>query len=370
MKTFALFFTRGITLSTWEKNGMLEREIKPYQELAKYFSRIYLFTYGLDSEKRFQSYFPANVVIVTKPKYIPSLVYSLVIWYLHRGILKNVDILKTNQMDGSWAAVLAKKVYGSQLIIRCGYEWLLFIERKRFAPLKRFIARVVEKLSYNKADHIIVTSNEARDFVQARFGIANDRISVIPNYVDTERFKPFDIAKERGRIIYVGRLNSQKNLFNLVCALEGQNLRLVLIGDGDFKEELRTLCISKGIQADFRGNLPQLALPEELNRSEVFILPSIYEGNPKVLLEAMSCGLACIGTNVSGIREVITDGVDGLLCETDPQSLRAAITRLFQDKELRDILGRNARQKIIDNNALPSFIRKECEIYDTLIENK
>jgi glycosyltransferase involved in cell wall biosynthesis len=104
-----------------------------------------------------------------------------------------------------------------------------------------------------------------------------------------------------------------------------------------------------------------------LNRSEVFILPSLYEGSPKALLEAMACGLPVIGTNVTGIKEVIADGENGLLCNTDSESIRDAIIRLLASGDMRRRLGSNARAQIESNYSMEKILEKEIAVHSTVL---
>ncbi|HEC93684.1 MAG TPA: glycosyltransferase, partial [Candidatus Atribacteria bacterium] len=117
---------------------------------------------------------------------------------------------------------------------------------------------------------------------------------------------------------------------------------------------------------EFGGSIPNKDLPIELNKSEIFILPSFFEGNPKALLEAMSCGLACIGTDVEGIREVIKHKENGYLCKTDPKSIKEAILEILNDRELETKISQNARKAILENFSLEKILEKEIKIYQSL----
>ncbi|GAF93140.1 unnamed protein product, partial [marine sediment metagenome] len=108
---------------------------------------------------------------------------------------------------------------------------------------------------------------------------------------------------------------------------------------------------------------PNQKLPEELNKSNLFILPSLYEGCPKVLLEAMSCGLPCIGTNVAGIKEIIKHKKNGYLCRTDATSIKKVILNVLNNKELKERLSKNARKTITEHFSLESILKEEVKIY-------
>jgi glycosyltransferase involved in cell wall biosynthesis len=88
---------------------------------------------------------------------------------------------------------------------------------------------------------------------------------------------------------------------------------------------------------------------------------------PKTLLEAMACGLAVIGTNIDGTREVIKHGENGILCETDPKSIREAIVRVMEDEGLKQTLGINARKTIEQRFSLEKLTDKELGLYVKLL---
>lgn len=365
-KKFALFFTTGISLKTWNKVGNIEREIRPYKELANYFDRIYFFTYGDISDLNYQDALNSDIKIFPNKWKIPSKIYMLLLPILYGKELKTIDILKTNQMNGAIVAVLTKWLYRKKLIVRCGYEWLNFLENQKSLVWRRIVVYIIEKIVYRAADKIILTSEEDKKYVELKFNIPSSKVKIIPNYIDTELFKPIPLKKEEGRICFVGRLEKQKNLFNLIGALSGLLVKLVIFGGGSLKRDLENCAREQKANVEFKGNIPNQKLPEELNKSELFILPSLYEGCPKVLLEAMSCGLPCIGTNVAGIREIIRHKENGYLCGTDADSIRKAILEVLEDGALRGKISQNARNTILENVSLEKNLEKEIEIYETL----
>jgi len=365
-KRLALFFTRGVSLKTWEKVGNLAREVEPYKELAKYFKEIYFFTYGDRGDLNYQNLLPENIKIFPKKWKLPPTFYSLVLPLIYRKELKDIDLLKTNQMNGSWAAVLAKWLYKKKLVVRCGYEWLKFAEKQDKSLWKNKLINLAEKVAYKAADKIILTSKEDKKFVEDRLKTPSSKIEVIPNYIDVDLFKPLSIPKEKNRIIFIGRLEEQKNLFNLIESITNLPVKLVLIGNGSLKERLKRFSREKKANVEFKGNLPQKQLPQELNKSEIFILPSFYEGCPKALLEAMSCALPCITTNVQGIKEIIKHKENGYLCETNANSIRKAILEVLKDKALQQKIGQNARKTILQNFSLEKILEKEIKIYQSL----
>ncbi|MBU2540175.1 glycosyltransferase family 4 protein [Patescibacteria group bacterium] len=365
-KKLALFFTCGVSLKIWEKIGNLEREIKPYNELAKYFKKIYFITYGNKKEFNFQEKLSTNIRILSKPAFFPSRIYQFFIPLIYYKELRGADVYKTNQMAAVIPAILSKWLYKKKLIIRCGYEWLEFLRKEKKPFWKKALVFNIEKLAYKNADRIILTSEKDKRFVKNNFKVPFFKIEFIPNYIDTELFKPLKIEKDKSKVIFIGRLHEQKNLFNLIEAISGNSCKLAIIGSGCLKEKIKVVARKKRANIEFRENIPNNKLPEELNRSEIFILPSLYEGCPKTLLEAMSCGLPCIGTNVEGIKEIIRHRENGYLCDISVESIKKAIVEVLKDKELQEKIGKNARQDILKNFDFLKIMEKEINIYGTL----
>lgn len=140
-----------------------------------------------------------------------------------------------------------------------------------------------------------------------------------------------------------------------------------IIGIGPLSSQLQEVARNNGVKANFLGNVPNHELPDILNQHELFILPSLWEGMPKTLLEAMACGLPVIGANISGTREVIEDGENGILYDTDSNSIRQAITRLMKDEGLKKRLGEGARRTIVENYSLDCLVEKELELMEQLL---
>ncbi len=155
------------------------------------------------------------------------------------------------------------------------------------------------------------------------------------------------------------------NLINAFIDLDGFSLDIV--GDGPYKKIIEEIAFKFDIKINFLSVVPNNKLPNIINQYQIFILPSFYEGNPKVLLEAMSCGLACIGTNVWGINSLIKHMENGYLCETDSESIKNAIITLYNNEELRRKIGAKARKFIINNCSLPSIVKKENLLYRSLL---
>jgi glycosyltransferase involved in cell wall biosynthesis len=366
-KKLVLFFTAGMSLKKWSDGGMLSREVRIYNELAKHFDKIYFLTYGGEGENEYKNFLAANIEILPNKRRINLFIYSFLAPFIHIKAMKKADIYKTNQMLGSWTAVIAKVLFKKKLIVRQGYQYSSTLKKKG-KNLLSFIASIAEFFAYRHADKITVTSHSIKDFIVEKYKIKQGKIVVIPNYVDTESFRPFEREKKAGRITFVGRFGKEKNLFSLIDAVKGLDIKLVLIGKGPLEDALKKKVKEEGVEnVVFAGVVPNERLPEELNKSEIFMLPSLYEGNPKTLLEAMACRLPVIGTNVVGIKEVVKHKENGYLCENSTDSIEEAIREVMTNENLRHKLAVNARDTIIKNYSSEKIVDKELRLYDRLL---
>ncbi len=373
-KKLTLFFTYGVSLEIWEKKGMFERELKVYKELSKDFDVIYFVTYGKHDDKyqEFLSRYNIKVLYKNKYNFLPNFIYSLVLPFIYKKQLSSVDFIKTNQMLGSWSAVIAKFLYKKILIVRTGYTLSIF--SKRVSKVKWFLSKIIEFFSVRFLDKLIVATQSEKEY----FGNL-DKISVIPNYVDTEIFKPMPELKnppsssnlagsadavKKIEVLFIGRLNKQKNLKNAIKALSGlDNIKLNIIGSGELKEELKKLAEEKHVDVEFLGNKPHDYLPKYINNTDFCLFPSLYEGNPKVLLEMMACGMPIVATNVSGINNIVTHKKDAIVVGILEEEIRAGIKLILNDKELKDLISKNALQNILESYSFNKIIELERKNY-------
>jgi glycosyltransferase involved in cell wall biosynthesis len=374
-QNLGVFFDTGMSFGKWEKYGILDREIEPYILLSKYFRKIFFFSYGDLTENKYKKKLPGNCEIICKNKLLPDFFYNIMIPFIHSKRLKEIDIIKTNQMKGSIPCVISKFFFNNKLIIRTGYTWSLAneIENKANFNLIKYIINSIripftERLAYKNADQVLVSARYDKEYISKKFNIPKSRITIIGNYINTDFFKPKKSNKEKNKIIYVGRIEKSKNLFELAKAAKSSKVNLVIIGEGKCKSELVEYSKKIGAKIEFLGIVPNIKLPYILNRFEIFVLPSLWEGMPKSLLEAMSSGLSCIGTNVKGTKEIIADKKNGILCNTDYRSFSEAINLLKNNPGLRDKLGKNARNTVIEKFDLKKNINIELGVYKRIIK--
>jgi len=366
----AFFLTQGMSLKRWQETGILNRGLELFTLLGRHFKKVYIFTYGDQEELGFSNRLPANVTIIANKYRVPAGRYVFSMPFAHRHIIRQCSFFRTEQMQGSQSAIIAKLIHPSAcLIIRTGYS-LTYFHRKAKRWIPYLVSTLLEFTAYRLCDAGLVTSRETQDQVVVRYFVSRKKIHLTPNYINTDIFSPDpQVKKYSQRIICISRFSREKNIGSLIAALKGTGLELDLIGKGKAKDQIDAYAKEMGVKVNFLGIIPNEELPKVLRRYEIYVLPSLYEGMPKTLLEAMSCGLACIGTKVAGIREVIADRKTGMLSDADSRGLAASIHSLFEDPDLRRELGREARKFIIDNFSIKSQLKKELQLYERMAKN-
>ena len=365
----ALFFTEGVSMQVWNKVGMFDREIKPYNILAEKFEKIYFVTYGDEKELEYKKFLHKNIEILPKKSKLPSKIYSLIVPFIYRRELSSCDVYKTNQMQGSWTAVIAKILFKKKLVIRCGYQWSLAVIGWKLNFFKKKVVELIEFICYLFANKIVVTSVAAAEYIEKKYHISKDKIEVVPNYIDTDLFKKIE-SEKNGDLIYVGRLEPEKNLEALLEALRGEKVKLTIIGSGSLDKKLKEFVLKEKLEVSFINKIANNEIPMWLNKHKIFVLSSFYEGNPKVLLEAMSCEMPVIGSNSPGINNIIENGVNGMICGLDSNSIKSVLENLLKDQELMDKIAKEARRYVLDNCSLKNIINRELELYKNLLNLK
>ena len=374
--TLVVFLSNGGSLRAWERMNILSREIALYLEFlrAGHMARIVVFSYDArDHERLIEARLDdptyKRVEVLTPPRWMGGLngvsaaLYSVfgVLW--HRKKLRAADWFKTNQMSGSWAAVFAKWTTGRRLLLRQGYS-LSRRFKKNGHTARAWLARQVENVSFATADAIAVTSQNVAEPLRAKPKIA-PKVNLCPTYVDTTVFTPKLHYRFDEPVVYVGRLEPQKNLINLVLGCRAAGRPLDLIGTGSLEPNVRAIAAEPGPEIRLLGSVPNEQLPGILQDRTVFALTSHHEGLPKVLIEAMCAGLVCVGTRINGIVDLIEDGETGYLVDGfSVEEIAAKIGQAFDERRVD--IGQAAAAHIAARFNLENYAREEAAIYSAV----
>jgi glycosyltransferase involved in cell wall biosynthesis len=306
----------------------------------------------------------------------PDKLYGFWLPFVYRREMRRCAVLRVFQITGTPAAIIAKWLYGIPYVTTYGYKYAE-LARLLGSPVKAIALWLIERLGVYFADAVIVTTAELKEHV-ARW-TSPYKIHLIPNGVDTELFSPGSRTPSpdgRKQIIFVGRLEKEKNLFRLMDALELVNAKipvsLTLIGEGTLRESLELYAASKtNLPVRFLGIVPHQRLPEYLRQADVFVLPSLLEGHPKALIEAMSCGLPCVVSDRSGCRAVVEDEKTGLLCDPeDTVDIAQQVERILVDADLAVRLGVAARWHVVEHYDLRRLVERESALLKFVTEQR
>jgi glycosyltransferase involved in cell wall biosynthesis len=237
------------------------------------------------------------------------------------------------------------------------YRWLLGPKRAAHRGLYRLGARLIEGV-------IAVSDETARSFC-GTVGKVEDHVTVVCNAVDVERY-PASVDRDEIRaslgfgsddhvMTMVGTFKRQKGHHELIDAAASvlpafQDLHLLLVGDGQLGHEIRGLVASVGLSDRIHFLGSRRDVPELLAASDSFVLPSLWEGLPVALVEAMASGLPVVATAVSGTSQVMVDGATGwLVPPRDPEALAAAMTTLLSNPETAATMAAAGRARVLSS---------------------
>lgn len=231
--------------------------------------------------------------------------------------------------------------------------------------------RLTEKIA--GADFVLCISHYARSQMMKLSPVADwGKFEISRLGVDTERFAP-RATKPPGdpfELVCVGRLVAAKGQHILLDALaalraEGRRVHLTLVGQGPDMESLKAQCsrLDLGETVMLTGAVNQDTILDYYLRADAFVLPSFAEGLPVVLMEAMALGVPCITTHITGVPEMIRDGIEGLLvAPSDTEGLTRAIARLMDDPGLGKALVQAGRSRILAEYTLAGSVRRLGDI--------
>jgi len=291
---------------------------------------------------------------------------------------KNIHIVRTHRYRAN--------LYGRLAALLSGVPVKIISLHDNYRKDLRLERRIVNKILLKATDKIVAVSESIRKDIIKYDGIDSSKILVIPNGIDTERFNPegnfadirkgFSIKESDIVLGFVGRVVPTKGLEYLIDALpflkkEFKNIKLLITGEGSTMERLKKKAKENNVHDSIIFTGKRRDIPDILSCTDIFVMPSVAEGLPNALLEAMAMGKPIVATEVGGIPEVIKNGHSGLLVPPrNPEALATAIKDLISNEQLAAKMGQAARHIVLDNFSIWSIAQKWQTLYLSILREK
>lgn len=333
--------TNGSTLGVWRAAGLFGRECGYLKDLAQSLD----LTLGIVSYGEAEEHVDEEVLVLTRPPYMPSKVYSLCWPLVHLRYLRHTKVVRSNQAKGAWVAPVLRtlrlaRIWNGIVVFRSGYRWAGGASRS--GRRMRHIISVLESASVWTSDLAYTASeDEAREYRAARWGLAR-KMMTIPNWVADN---PPTREPNSGviTVLGVGRVSKEKrpDLF-MAAAAANPSLKFVWVGgeptDPVFRNAPTNLTIVPRVSHErmatyFRG-------------ADVFLSVSDYEGMPKALIEAAAAGCYLVGRDTKGVGDLV-EALGGTRCGASIEEIGDALRSLAdRPAEMSSASARSAQEAL------------------------
>ncbi|MEG6513896.1 glycosyltransferase family 4 protein [Desulforamulus ruminis] len=298
--------------------------------------------------------------------------------YLHSS---GTVILHAHSSKGALVGRLAAAIVKTPVVVFTAHNSIFYEQWPRwkknlFAMVERFLARLT--------DRIITVSDALKQELMEQESLPARQLTTIYNGIETDKFNlKLDTLTVRqslsipelGPVIgTIARLAPQKGVSYFLKAaslLKDYQVNFLVVGDGPLREELEQEAAELGLKnrVTFAGRRENI--PEILATLDIFVLPSVTEGLPLTILEAMAAGKPVVATRVGGIPEAIVEGKTGLVVPPrDPEALAIALAGLLGERERMLRMGNCGRKHVTEKFTVQAMVNKTMELYQQLMGEK
>ena len=292
-----------------------------------------------------------------------------------RGIIKLIFLIKRGKYN-----IVHVHLFPANLFVSLATLFLpknikfIFSEHSVYNRRRSFkIFKILDTFIYSRYYKIICVSKQVQGALIKWLPNLRGKSVVISNAVPVPDLFNWSPVKKYD-VLFVGRLTKAKGVDILLKAIKilkekyQKEIKAAIVGEGYLEEELKELVIELGIEKEVEFLGVRRDIERLMKSTQIFVLPSRWEGLPLTILEAMSSGAGVIATTVGGISEVIENGKEGILVSPeDPMALARAINDLLKDRELRAKLGINAYKKVKEKYSIEVYTKNILGFYKSLI---
>ena len=369
-----IFFTYDYSLETLEKSGILKRELEIYSVLNKQYGISFtLFTYGGERDHKLMpnlqgiEVYPIYEHIKRSSNKYARFLKSFFIPFLLKKEIKKHAILQQHQLTGFWVPFISKLFYKIPIYTRTGYDTYNFSIRQNSSVFIKTFFKYLTFLALRFSNIYSVTSESDFLFLKNKFKIKKDKLVIRPNWVASKSKNDGVIINN---ILCVGRLVNQKN-YPLLIAEFSKNihdLTLDIVGSGPLEKKILRLAKELNVKINLLGVINHNELSELYAKYRFFITSSIFEGNPKSVLEAMGSGCVVIASKIPAHQEIITHMKDGILFDIEKPELNNIFSQLKASPEDASIISKNAIERVKQNNSISKISKDMYMDYLSILD--
>jgi glycosyltransferase involved in cell wall biosynthesis len=286
---------------------------------------------------------------------------------------RRFDVINLYGFRAGLAGRIAARFARPRPKVVVGVRGLLVTEVERVDSPKARIAEAIEHATAGLVDVYDANSPGAAERLE-HHGVPRERIVYIPNGIELDGWQPRTEGEGGSSpvIACVARFVPRKRHVDLIEALaqlerDGVAFEAVLAGDGPTRQQCETLIAQSGLasRVALPGSLAPAEVAELLRRSAVACLPSLWEGMPGFVMEAMACAVPVVAARVNGPDALVLDGETGLLVPPlEPAELASALRRLLEDPDLAERLGAAGRRRIEERFDLDGMVEAKQDLYE------
>jgi glycosyltransferase involved in cell wall biosynthesis len=374
-----VFLSFKYSFQTWKVNGTFNREILVYEKLAEIYNINFVFiSYGNERDieivnklnNPFFEVIPIFTIFKETNNKLRLFFYSFFIVLKLPELFKAVDLVKYIQLSGSWNSIIIKLIYRTPIYIKTGFDTFLFSVKEKRGKIKSVLFYLLTYLGlFNSSIYAASSESDIKVLKKIYPLVRHSKIVLRPNWVNIINLEDVK-TRDKKSILLVGRLEEQKNYDFIIDTFQNTHFKIHIIGSGSLKEELLKLAKDKNCEVRVTNNLDHFELLHEMRKYEYFILASKFEGNPKVLIEAVSSGCVPLVSNIPNNKEIVKDGVNGhtfKLNDTGKEKILRVLSNYSSDENSK--MRKEGRKIIKENFSLENYVKFEFQDYMTVKKN-
>ena len=295
-----------------------------------------------------------------------------------------IKFMKARNFDVVQTWIFAANTYG-RIAARQAHVPVVIVSEMAVDLWKGRAQFRVDRFLAGWTNCVVGNSNAVVDYYREKANVPDAKLAMIPSGIGDDEPPQVDrsqirrslgIADEAPVVLFVGRLAPQKAVHDLISAMDilqhgRPDLRTLIVGDGPLRERLEEQAEAFGLQAKVKFLGHREDVPALLMASDLLVLPSLYEGLPNVVLEAMRFRKPVVATAAPGTTEVVENGETGLLVPMkSPKELARAIRQVIEDPDLAKRLGSAGRARVETEFRASLMVERFADLYEKLARAK